>query len=1468
MRYFYLLTALTFIIFSSLDSTAQISASETEGCAPLASVVFTSSFSNPTNILWDFDDGATSNLPSPLHSFANPGVYTVSYSATSGGSTVSANITITVYANPSVNFTISPDGGVCLGQTIQLIDASTGGSGSAITNLQWDLGDGTAGATGSTINHVYGAPGVYTVTLIATDANGCVASTSQSNAIAISEPPTINITTNPSPVVACEAPLDVSFTNSSTSNSPTGSTLTHNWNFGNGSTSTQQIPGTTTYATDGIYTITYTATDNVGCSATLTIPVSVQEPSAEITVLGLTNGISCGDVEFEITGTQGGIFDYGDGTSGFSLFHTYDSEGTYNVSYSISISGCSAEASTTVSIEVPTAEIISDPGYACFKPADFTYSVNSDYNLQEYEWTFPDNETSTAANPSHLLDYPGPGEYDRNGLELFQTSLIFTTVNGCVGTAQIIDSIALPNALFYPSVTQGCAPLETQFLDESAYYIEGNIEEWEWHFGDGTILTETETTDPSHSYINPGEYEAYLIITTSEGCIDTSFTHIIEVGEPIEPTFTINPSPVCQGEPVQVTNTSVNADLIDAYSYSGDGFTIDNCTNEAEPDLVFNDVAGVQTVTQFAEYNGCIDSYTQSITVLGPIGKLNYECNCGTPLDYVFSATTSEAEYWTWDFGDGNVIENSTANSINHSYTESGDYEVILTSYSDATGCQPYVDSAIIKVRQLNAGLVIQELACVGENVGLSAVNSSDVGFSDGCERNYLWYFGDGSRPIKTVLPTTDHTFPAGGDYTTQLFVEDVNGCVDSTSSVIRVFDITASYEADTLFGCPPLEVNFSDLTQADTTIVSWNWTFDDGNTSNDQDPTNIFENIEYDINNNPIPFTVSLTVIDVLGCTSSINDLIITPLGPNPDFEATTQSNICAGDMVNFEPTASDINSHTYNWDYGNDSISAGPDGSSVFTDAGTYDITLTVTDEFGCARTLTQPLVDVQAYPIAIIDPSYEEDEVLCYPVIASFTDASIIDVFDNRTWELNMGGPSLGVPTVQTTFQEPGFYEIDLTVETTYGCVGDTTIVVEVQGPVAEIVLNPDAICPGGSIELNLADTADLATWQFDFGDGNEATNQWPAFHEYDVTFIPNTGQTLITLVMYSEDSVCSAARTANLIIEEVIADFDRNNETAVIDSIHCFGTPDLFSNTSSPNAVNFLWTFSNGDVYTTQEPPVENLAPGEYTINLQVESALGCRDTVEKYMRIFPLPIAEVNSGAICRGDNILLTASGGVTYSWQPAGSIDDPSSAVVFASPQNSTEYTVLVTDTNDCTSAAFSNVQVYQPAPSIQVDTVLRIGDSDFAGLNLGAGYTYQWTPDIELECATCPGTIFTPLENRLYTLTISDTLGCFSTESYFYFEILEVAEVDLPDAFTPNGDGINDKVFVKGWGIENLLSFSIYNRWGEQVFQTSNISEGWDGTYKDELQSPDSYAYIVVVKNYIYGEPTTIKGFIDLVR
>ncbi len=1460
---------IVFFIFPML-ALADISASQTEGCAPLAGVVFSNSYSNATNINWDLGNGASSSSPSPVNSYSEPGVYTVVFTATVNGSPVSESLTITVFENPVADFTIGPENGTCLGSATQFTDNSSAATGSSLVNWQWNFGDGSPSASGQNQSHTYGAAGTYDVTLVVTDNNGCTASATLFDEAIVSTPPTTSFSTSPNPPVACEAPLLVSFINSSSTNAPNGGGLTYAWNFGNGSTSTQENPPPVNYTTEGTFVVTLVATDIAGCESTASTVVSLQEPSAEISVVNAENGVSCGDIELEIEGTPGGIFNYGDGTTGTSLEHTYTQEGEFTITYNISVSGCSASASTSIIIEMPSAEIVSDPGFACTKPAPFSYSLESDYDIESYNWTFDDGTTSTASNPNTLLDYEGPNEYAINGLITFMTSVEFTTANGCTGTATVLDSISLPNALIYQDQNQGCAPLNVDFTDNSGHYYGGEIVEWEWHFGDGTIETNNTSTDPSHTYANAGEYEAFLVITTDAGCIDTSFFQDIVVGEELNPSFTLSATSVCPGEPFSIINTSSDLDLIDAYAYSGDMNTFGACLDEASPTFVFDDVAGQETITQFVEYNGCVSESTQEITVNGPVAKISYGCNCDTPFDYTFEAEVYDADSWTWDFGDGTVVPNSTSSFISHTYASTGDYTAVITATNGSSGCGDFIDSVHVKVRDLIPALEIPARSCFGEEVTLNASNSIDVGANDGCERNYLWEFDDGSRPYKTLGSFTNHTFEMNGVNTVTLSVKDDNECVRTTTATIKVFDVEAAYDADTLYGCPPLEVNFSDLSTGDTTIVAWTWNFGDGSVeSSDQNPNHIFDNPVFGPGNTPLPNQITLEVTDILGCTSTINNLVIQQLGPNPNFGPSSPTNICVGDDVSFVPSGSNTTYHTYEWDYGNGDSSEGPVGSSTFELSGQYEITLVVTDTVGCSRELTQTLVNVQDYPVAIIDPSFNVGDVLCYPTIIDYVDVSINPFPSSRTWLLE-GNPPTSNPATSTTYTLPGEYDVSLSVTSTHGCMHDTSLTVVIEGPLGEIVLDPEAICPGGDISLSLADTADLAFWSFTLGDGNSVSNQLPVDYTYADDFIPGSGFTNIVLVMHSPDSACSAGRQVELTIEEVIADFALNQDINVEDSIHCFGIPDSFFNTSSANATSFDWTVeSNGNTYTTENVQNIDLPVGTSVIELIVESDLGCRDTLYRTMEIFPLPEPTITPGtSICQGEDYVLMADGGETYSWTPVIGLDDPTSNVVVATPEFTTTYTVLVTDTNNCSESISSQLFVYLPPPSVSEDTTLYIGDYDNAGFYLGEGYTYQWSPNIYLGCDTCANTWFRPLEDITYTLTISDTLGCFSIDSYFAYSIIEVESVSLPDAFTPNGDGINDVIFVKGWGIEEIHSFQIYNRWGELVFETNDINEGWDGTYKGELQNSDSYAYVVVAKNFISEQPETHKGFIDLIR
>ncbi|MEA3446003.1 MAG: gliding motility-associated C-terminal domain-containing protein, partial [Bacteroidota bacterium] len=128
-------------------------------------------------------------------------------------------------------------------------------------------------------------------------------------------------------------------------------------------------------------------------------------------------------------------------------------------------------------------------------------------------------------------------------------------------------------------------------------------------------------------------------------------------------------------------------------------------------------------------------------------------------------------------------------------------------------------------------------------------------------------------------------------------------------------------------------------------------------------------------------------------------------------------------------------------------------------------------------------------------------------------------------------------------------------------------------------------------------------------------------------------------------------------------------------------------------------------------------------------------------------------------------------------------------------------------------------------------------------------------WEPQELVMCPTCYNPGFMPMYSTTFYLTMNAYAGdnlCFTSYDTLHLTVDWKFSVDVPDLFTPNGDGNNDVIKAKGWGIKELLEFRIYNRWGEEVFFTNDISQGWDGIYKGQAQPIDSYTYIAKVLTF----------------
>lgn len=281
-------------------------------------------------------------------------------------------------------------------------------------------------------------------------------------------------------------------------------------------------------------------------------------------------------------------------------------------------------------------------------------------------------------------------------------------------------------------------------------------------------------------------------------------------------------------------------------------------------------------------------------------------------------------------------------------------------------------------------------------------------------------------------------------------------------------------------------------------------------------------------------------------------------------------------------------------------------------------------------------------------------------------------------------------------------------------------------------------------------------------------------------------------------------------------------------------------------------------------------VSNISVGTYTVSYT--DGYGCIKDTFVTVNEPPLLIASVNSPSeICVGQTTTasINASGGTpsyNYLWQP-GLMN--SSAETLA-PGSTTSYTVTVVDANGCTIAPFQFTLVVNPLPIVTINSNITIQRGENVQLTASGGTSYQWSPLTTLSCEACSDPIANPQATTTYSVIVKNEYGCESFASVVVsVEGIMCGEVYVPNAFSPNGDGQNDMFFL--YANKDCISnfnFEIYDRWGEKIFTTTDLSKGWNG----KINSGDAMQGTYVWKlnsTYVNSEQEhSSTGHINLIR
>jgi gliding motility-associated-like protein len=267
-------------------------------------------------------------------------------------------------------------------------------------------------------------------------------------------------------------------------------------------------------------------------------------------------------------------------------------------------------------------------------------------------------------------------------------------------------------------------------------------------------------------------------------------------------------------------------------------------------------------------------------------------------------------------------------------------------------------------------------------------------------------------------------------------------------------------------------------------------------------------------------------------------------------------------------------------------------------------------------------------------------------------------------------------------------------------------------------------------------------------------------------------------------------------------------------------------------------------------------------GSYTLTVK---SLGCEVTSAINVNVIPPPIPVVDNPApqICEGTSVQLNASGGTSYSWSPTIGLSDPNVANPIASPTVTTLYTVQV-KSGTCYREAQVNVIVNKvPAADAGPDKKILSGyDVKLNGSVSGDGVRYFWTPNTDIDDKNSLTPRVSPKEDTDYILHAESTMGCVTALDTVFVKVYN--GLTVPNAFSPNGDNINDAWNITAIDALDAPVVKVMNRYGTLIFESTGYEKPWDGKYRNEDVPVGVYYYIIDLKNGM--KPVT--GSLTLIR
>jgi gliding motility-associated-like protein len=1406
------------------------------------------------NWFWNFGDGTTSAAANPSHTYASAGTYNITLiGTTSHGCQDTLVQPFTVYPNPVVD--AGAQASICLGTSTTLTATS------GFTYL-W--------SNGSTTQSIIVSPtSTTTYYVTATNSNGCTGTDS------------VKVVVRPIPNP--NAGPDVSIcSGSSATLTGTGGGISFLWNPGGQTTSAITVSPTVTT------TYVYTVTSLSNCTRTDSVTVFVNP-------LPIANAgpdmMICSGSTATLTATGGTSYLWNPGgQTGSTIYVAPVVPSLYSVLVT-DANGCKARDTVSIGINpLPTANLA--PAFICLGSSTILDAGNSG---STYSW-YPGGETTQTltvsdsgyyeviiTNPlgcigvasvnvaiggtgivnnsanvvlcqgqNTTLNASNPGSTylwstgaTTQTISVSTTGIYTVTITDPSGCSAAFASNVTVNPV--PQIVFNAGPAclgQTTTIQNLTTVSPGNIMSWNWDFGDGFTSS---IQDPSHTYNGSGIYDITLIAGSGMGCTSTATQQAFVNPNP-EALFTAGS--VCAASQVNFQDMStVSQGSINTWNWNfGDG----NTSNVQNPLYAYTGSGLFQATLVVSTAAGCSDTIMHEVTIYdNPVPQFSAQSVCdGNSVSFINGSYIYDGNIsmYNWNFGDGAT---SSALDPTHQYAQPGTYNVTLIVTSDL-GCFASVTNQITVYPSPVATAVVSP-ACLGTNV----VFNNNSTLSSGSIFNTFWSFGDGSSS-NDLSPS--HIYVQDGTFNALLVITSDMGCIDSLNIPITIHPLPEALFSSpgTCFGS---QIQLTDQSVISSgSITNWNWNFGDNGTSSAQNPSHLYTQ--------PGSYQVYLNVTSNFGCVDTVMSTV--NIFPVP-VAAFAGSNVCEGAVSQFFNQSVIAGGGVLNcsWDFGDGNSSTDQNPTHTYLAPGNYNVTLTVTSQFGCSNVITQAFT-IYAPPVA----AYTASNV-CDGTQVTFYDQSSSSNGTISSWSWNFGdGTASNSAMPAHTFAGPGTYNVTLQVTSIYGCQGSYTNAVSIYSlPVPIISANSNCIYDPVTFN-NVTAIGDTATYvyQWSFGDGGTATIQSPA-HLYAAS-----GNYNVNLIMTNGNG-CNATASITVDVSPAPdAGFNYANS--------CASTDVQFTNTStisSGNIVSNNWNFGDGSATSNLTNPLHAFTTaGTYTVTLIVVSDNGCADTISQQITIWPLPepgfiysqAAGCGPLAVSFTDTSFISSGNIVAWAWDfgngSTSALQNPTTVYY-----NSGTYGVSLTVTSNmgCVQVAtMPNIITVHPGPDASFvadppEASILNPVINFNNLSSG-GIVYGWSfGDGGTSSQFEPSHVYADTGYYTVTLIVQNIYGCIDTFTQVV-HIMPEFTLFIPNAFTPNSDGTNDLFNVSGLGIVEV-TLNIYNRWGENIYTSYGISGGWDGTVQKDNSTAqqDVYVYDVRVKD-VFGRMHHGNGRVTLVR